>query len=204
MKLIVARHGESRWNRQGIIQGQLDSPLTALGQRQVAALSAALEGADVKHIYSSPASRALESARQLAQPFLCQVTTDSRLHERHYGIFQGKRYQDLKEQNREQILPLLAGDPQATIPSGESVSDVCGRSLSFISELSSRHSQDTVMLVTHGDVLEILIWALKGRQNNDDLRRYSHQNASFTLLELDEQQTRLVKWGVGTHLLRVT
>lgn len=203
MKLIVARHGESAWNHQGIIQGQLDSPLTALGLRQVTALGLALADTDIRHIYSSPAIRAMESAEQLAQQFQCQVTTDSRLHERHYGIFQGKSYQYLKEQYRELALPLLAGNPHATIPAGESVADVCDRLLSCIDELSSRYLQDTVMAVTHGDVLEILIWVLKGRQNNDDLRRYSHPNASFALLEIDVQKTTLVNWGMGTHLLKL-
>jgi len=75
MKLIVAHHGESVWNRKGIIQGQRDSPLTTLGLRQVTILSLALEDTEGRHIYSSPAIRAMESARQLAQQFQCQVTT---------------------------------------------------------------------------------------------------------------------------------
>jgi probable phosphoglycerate mutase len=83
MKLIAGRHCESVWNRKGIIQGQRDSPLTTLGPRQVTVLSLALADTEVRHIYSSPAIRAVESARQLAQEFQCQVTTAACLHGRH-------------------------------------------------------------------------------------------------------------------------
>ena len=199
MRLILARHGESVWNQQGIIQGHFDSPLTALGERQVAALSQSLACLDIRHIYSSPAIRAVASAEQLAQRFQCQITLDTRLQERHYGELQGRRYDSLGAEYQER-----AAYPHVTPPEGESINDVCERSLSFINQLHTRHSQQTLLLVTHGDVLAVVIWALKGRQNDDDLRRYSHRNASFTTLELTENGILLVNWGVGTHLLKVT
>jgi len=203
MKLIVARHGESVWNRKGIIQGQLDSPLTELGQRQVAALCQALADINIDHIYSSPASRAVASAERLAKQFHCAINLDARLHERHYGVLQGQSYQSLRNVHSEMVQPLLAGNPQVTPPSGESINEVCDRSLSCLHQLYARHPQETLLLVTHGDVLEVIIWALKGRQNDDDLHRYSHQNASYARLEITEQGITLNNWGVGTHLLKV-
>ena len=198
MKLILARHGESAWNRQGIIQGQLDSPLTSLGVRQVVALRQALAHRDIVHIYSSPAIRATASAELLMQQFECEITLDIRLHERHYGTFQGKEYTVLKEKEQEW------GEYLWFIPSGgESIEDVCERLLEFIHDLDARYSQETVLVVTHGDVLTALIWHLKGCLKGEDLRRYTHHNASFAILELTKNGIQLENWGVGTHLLNL-
>ncbi|SQA99864.1 Phosphoglyceromutase [Cedecea neteri] len=89
MRAILVRHGESEGNQQGIIQGRLDSQLTARGLRQSFALAAALADLTVAHIYTSPALRAQGTANVLASKLGSRISVDERLQERDFGRLQG-------------------------------------------------------------------------------------------------------------------
>ncbi|WP_227318215.1 histidine phosphatase family protein [Cedecea davisae] len=200
MQVIVVRHGESEANQQGVIQGRLDSRITDRGHRQVIALGAALADYSVSHIYTSPASRAISTARVLANQFSCLLTCDERLHERHFGVLQGMQFAQTLREYPGMAERLLSGSPQAAIPGGETVFDVSNRLLSFLKELPGKHEDKTVIIVSHGHALEILIWKLKGGAFDDDLRKYGHQNAAYSVLNIGGEAIELTSWGRATHL----
>jgi len=88
VRFIVVRHAESVWNQQGILQGQLESPTSARGLRQIDALLGALKDYTFSAVISSPSQRALTTARAIAQHHSAPLHLDSRLHEQHLGRFQ--------------------------------------------------------------------------------------------------------------------
>ncbi len=95
MKLFCLRHGETVFNVEGRIQGQTDSRLTALGHRQFQVVAETLSGFQFDAVIASPLSRAVESARYVADALGLNVQVDARLTEIHAGIFQGPRWDEI-------------------------------------------------------------------------------------------------------------
>ncbi|WP_312745962.1 histidine phosphatase family protein [Cedecea neteri] len=203
MRAILVRHGESEGNQQGIIQGRLESQLTARGLRQSFALAAALADLSIAHIYTSPALRAQGTANVLASELHSQITVDERLQERDFGLLQGKNVLEARKQHPELFAALLSGDPQRVSAQGESLDNVNNRLFSCLKALNERHQNDTVVIVSHGHALEIAIWQLKGALITEDLRQYGHQNCSYSIMNIEGECIKLVKWGIATHLRNI-
>ncbi|AJZ90876.1 phosphoglycerate mutase [Klebsiella michiganensis] len=203
MRAILVRHGESEGNQQGIIQGRLESQLTARGLRQSFALATALADFSVAHIYASPARRAQGTASVLARELRSLITVDERLQERDFGLLQGMKATEAQKQHPELFDALLSGDPQRAISSGEGLDNVSHRLFSCLKELNKRHHNDTVIMVSHGHALEVAIWQLKDALITDDLRKYGHQNCSYSIMNIESDCIELVKWGIATHLQNI-
>ncbi|EJF30706.1 MULTISPECIES: histidine phosphatase family protein [Enterobacteriaceae] len=200
MRAILVRHGESEGNQQGIIQGRLESQLTARGLRQSFALAAELADLSVPHIYTSPALRAQGTANVLASELRSQTTVDERLQERDFGPLQGLNVIEAQKTHPELFNTLLSGEPHRVTPEGECLDNVSRRLFSCLNDLNERHRNDTVIIVTHGHALEIVLWQLKGALITDDLRQYGHQNCSYSIVDIEGECISLAKWGIATHL----
>lgn len=88
-EVYVVRHGETDWNKQGRLQGQEDIPLNERGRAQALACGRALEKTRFQGIYTSPLSRARETAEKIARFQACPVTEEAGLLERDYGALSG-------------------------------------------------------------------------------------------------------------------
>ena len=88
-EVYVVRHGETDWNKQGRLQGQEDIPLNEKGRAQALACGRALEKTRFQGIFTSPLSRARETAEKIAQFQACPVSQDTGLLERDYGALSG-------------------------------------------------------------------------------------------------------------------
>ena len=75
-RVFLLRHGETDWNRNEVFRGRIDIPLNAMGHLQAAALSEALKTPSFQKVYSSPLSRAYETARGIALSHGLEVVTD--------------------------------------------------------------------------------------------------------------------------------
>lgn len=118
VRFIVVRHAESVWNQQGILQGQLESPTSARGLRQIDALLGALNDYTFSAVISSPSQRALTTARAIAQHHSAPLHLDSRLHEQHLGRFQALTATQITQHDPVSGAALLAGDVAAVPPGG--------------------------------------------------------------------------------------
>ncbi|HEX5476491.1 MAG TPA: histidine phosphatase family protein, partial [Burkholderiales bacterium] len=96
-RLCLVRHGETAWNAEGRVQGQLDIPLNAHGEGQARAVAQALAGERFDAIYASDLGRVRQTARPAAERLGLPVQLDTRLRERHYGIFQAITYAEAKK-----------------------------------------------------------------------------------------------------------
>ncbi|XP_043824996.1 LOW QUALITY PROTEIN: fructose-2,6-bisphosphatase TIGAR [Dromiciops gliroides] len=130
--LTVVRHGETRYNREKIIQGQgIDEPLSETGFRQAAAAGEFLSNVKFTHVFSSDLMRTKQTtAGILEKSRFCKEATvkyDTRLRERKYGIAEGKPLCELK------ALAKAAGEqcPYFTPPEGETLDQVKLRSKEF-------------------------------------------------------------------------
>ena len=158
MKIWILRHGETDWNVLWKMQGQTDIPLNEKGIAQAKEAAERLKSERVDAIYSSPLSRAYETARIIAEPHGLQIVTDDRLKEMSFGEFEGTTPEYNKiNPNRERFFSA----PEKYVPSGgETIDEAEARCLDFLNDLK-KMDHERVLIVTHGALARAMIGAVK-------------------------------------------
>lgn len=119
-QICIARHGETDWNIAGILQGWTDVPLNAQGRGQAHELTAAFAGSGFSQIYSSPLSRALETAEIISRKLqLDAPLCHQGLKERNFGAIQGIPKLELAELNPVFFQQILKRNPACLFEQGE-------------------------------------------------------------------------------------
>jgi probable phosphoglycerate mutase len=198
-RVFVLRHGETAWNVELRIQGQLDVPLNALGRRQAEALAAALAGEGIDAIYASDLSRALHTAQPLARATGAPLATDSGLRERGFGRFEGLTFAEVEARWPADAARWRAREPGFGPGGGESLLDFRARAVGSASALAARHPGQAIALVAHGGVLDCLYRAATGV----DLaapRSWQLGNAAINRLLWHGEGFSLVGWNDAAHL----
>lgn len=162
----VLRHGETEWNRLGLLQGSQDSPLTALGRAQAAAMGARIaelagETTDLE-LWSSPLGRARETAAIVAQVLerdVAAIRCDERLAEIDHGTWEGRTFTQIKREEPEAWAERYRDKFRNPLPGGESYVDALTRARSWAAErdLKARH-----VVIGHGSFNRMLVAAVTG------------------------------------------
>jgi broad specificity phosphatase PhoE len=148
-----------------IFRGRADVDLDEMGVRQAGLLGKYLSNWELEAIYSSPLTRALDTANIIARYQKVGVHTAEGLIDFDYG-----EWQSLPEQEVKRLHPALLDEwhnnpHKVSIPGGESLEDVRGRALEVINDVLCKH-QGSVVLVSHRVVLKVLICYLLGLDNS--------------------------------------
>ena len=208
--LILLRHGETAWNRERRIQGQLDTPLHDEGVRQARAAARRLDaerdrwglapavGAPLPAMVSSDLLRCRQTAEPIAAALGLDVALDPRLRERHFGIFQGQTYPDLKRDDPERYERWMHRDPDFDIDGGESLRTFARRIEAVLVDLATAHPGRTVVVVTHGGVLDVANRLCRGLALNAP-RDFDIPNAGLNRLRFDGARFGLLTWGDVGH-----
>jgi broad specificity phosphatase PhoE len=148
-RLLLARHGETEWNRLGRWQGQHDLPLSSRGREQALALCARLKSERLSAVYSSALRRAIETAHEIAVCHRLNVCRDARLNELNLGEWEGLRRQEIATKYPQLLQAWEADTRSVSPPNGESVADLERRVLSAIQEIALAYPGETVCLIGH-------------------------------------------------------
>ena len=155
-QVYLIRHGETQWNAEKRLQGQLDSPLTGEGIRQAAVLAGRLSSVHFNAIYSSDLDRARHTAKIIGSRLNhVAVTFDNRIRERHFGCFQGLTWEEITDKYPEEAAKEFSGNPMNCVPGGESKQQLQARVLAFFGDIALRHTHDKILVVSHGGVLNV-------------------------------------------------
>jgi broad specificity phosphatase PhoE len=155
--ICIARHGETDWNRRGILQGWFDVPINELGRRQASEVAAAFADAGFTAVWTSPLVRAHETAKIVAAALsLPPPSCHEGLKERHFGAIQGIPKDELAELNPALFEQILRRNPAAPFVGGESMDEFADRVLGAIAEIGARHCGDRVLVMTHGWVMDVV------------------------------------------------
>jgi len=119
MKLILVRHGETRWNRENRVVGHTGIALDSNGRRQVELLARKLENDSVSAIYSSPLRRARETAAAIARIHRLRVMKDDALKEIDAGELEGLTFDEVMESYGDFFKDWMKGNPSLRMPGGE-------------------------------------------------------------------------------------
>ena len=181
------------------MQGQLDTALDARGRWQAEQIACSLQDEPVDAIVSSDLARALDTAMPLARRHGLRVRTDAALRERSFGVFEGFTYAHIARHWPEGTARWRARDPAFAPDGGESLTAFYQRCIGAAQRLAAEFTGRSVLLVTHGGVLDCLHRAAM-RLRLDASRSWTLDNASINRLLHTDQGLMLVGWGDGRHL----
>lgn len=198
-RLCLIRHGETAWNADQRIQGQIDIPLSARGRAQARALARALATERFAALYASDLARARDTAHLLAEPHGLAVGFERELRERHYGVFQGLTYAECAVQHAEAFARHRARDPAFAPAGGESLADFATRLTQVFTRLVTRHTGQCIAVVAHGGVLDIVYRRATGMPLTAP-RDFPIPNCAINWLAIDEDGWQLIQWAECAHL----
>ncbi len=165
MNILLVRHGETPWNREGRYQGRTDIPLSETGQTQVRALGERLKSVDIKIAHSSPLSRAKNTAEAILAGRSLALELDDRLIEISHGEWEGQLATDIEISHAE-MLGVWRTKPGRTAPAGpgaETLGDVEVRAWAALERVCSKLGPDETALVTaHDAVNRVLLCRVLG------------------------------------------
>ena len=184
-KLILVRHGETDWNAEGRIQGMLDVPLNALGMQQAALVAAELaRSIDMADMVSSDLVRTRETTAPIAEATGFEPRFDARIRERHFGVWQGKTYEEWRVQDAVGMARYNAGDPDYGPEGGETASQFLKRCVDAVTDLVLGSKEKSLILVTHGGVVSSMVRHAQGL-NPQSARTWSVPNASISVWRVE-------------------
>ena len=199
-RLIAVRHGETAWNVDTRIQGQLDIGLNDTGLWQARCVGEALADEPIAAIYASDLARAWQTALEIARPRGIEVQPEPALRERAFGHFEGRTFADIDASLPEQARLWRTRDPAfAPEGGGESLLAFRERVTGIAGHLAQRHPGELVVLVAHGGVMDVLYRAAT-RQELQAPRTWHLGNAAINRLLWTPQGFTLVGWGDIGHL----
>lgn len=197
MKIYLCRHGETDWNKARRFQGQSDVPLNAFG-RELAVKTVeglAAEGIVFDRVFSSPLSRALETARILTAGGDVQPETDERLMEMHFGMYEGESFDPIKEDPAHPLYNLLCR-PERYLASGgtESFQEVMARAKAFLREkiVPLEGSCRTVLVTGHG-ALNRCILSVIASGPLEEFWRIGLPNCAVSILSLENGKLEILE-----------
>jgi ribonuclease H / adenosylcobalamin/alpha-ribazole phosphatase len=162
VRLFLVRHAEALANPDLRYLGSRDDPLTELGQWQAIQLAHAFAAIRLAAVYTSPLTRAQETAMQLAKMHHLSPIPDPRLVEAAMGTWEGLRRIEILKRSPEDAAhhQRWETDPTCGPPGGESFADVQTRVLACVHDLAERHAGASVVVVSHVGPIKALLCAV--------------------------------------------
>jgi probable phosphoglycerate mutase len=195
-RVVVVRHGETDWNLHGRMQGWAPVPLNRTGREQADRVGRyLLERHDVDRIVASDLHRTRETTDIVTAYVDAPVTYESAWRERHIGVYQGLDYEDVVERFPAFALDETGIDAADRVPeSGESLLDVRERVVGAWDALLDGAADDgTVLVVTHGGPIYLLLGYLKGMDARRSLCEHSQSNCAVNELRVDGGDVEVVR-----------
>jgi len=194
-RVLFIRHGQTDFNLEHRLQGALPVPLNECGRSQSRALAYHLKTDSIEALYTSPRSRALETAQIIAAVLGQEVCEDERLAEIAFGDFEGHTFAEV-----ESLFPLAyrkweSGYRPYRVPGGESRLDVQRRMQAAWDDITGATNGETVAIVGHSSAMMILFASMFVRLPDKAMK-----NTSITTLERFEDTWRISAFAELPHL----
>ncbi|AMO23595.1 histidine phosphatase family protein [Ramlibacter solisilvae] len=199
-RIIAVRHGETSWNVDSRIQGQLDVSLNDTGLWQARRVGEALVGEPISAVYTSDLGRARQTAASISELTGVPLVPDEGLRERSFGVFEGMTFDEIHEQWPDHAQSWRRRVPEWQPPQGgESLLQLRERVTRTVTELAARHPGELIVVVAHGGVLDAL-YRLATRQEVNAPRTWELPNGAINRLLWTPQGFTLVGWSDTQHL----
>ncbi len=164
--ILLVRHGETDWNRERIFRGVYDVPLNDNGRRQAGLAAEALSSQVIDAGYTSPLSRAVETASIVLESHSIHASPHDGLLDFNYGEWTGKTEAEVASRWPDEYAAWNDHPHMAQIPGGDTLQDVFDRAFLAMEEIAQGHDDQTVALFAHRLVNKLLILGALGLNPN--------------------------------------
>ena len=201
-RIILVRHGETDWNREGRFQGQIDIPLNERGKEQAKKASEYLEEIKFTKAFSSSMQRPYETAQIiLTKQNKIPINKIENLVEISHGLWEGKLEEEIKK-GWPKMLENWHSKPESVImPEGESIKQVSDRAISAWNDIcESQENNDTTLIVAHDAVNKTLICEILGL-DYANIWMIKQGNGGISIIDIFEDKNNvLCALNITTHL----
>jgi len=184
-EIILCRHGETDWNREGRWQGRTDVALNERGRRQARELADTLRDQPVGAVYSSTLARAYETALEIARARDLRVQRDVRLDEIDQGAWEGQRRDEIVASHPHELERWKEYPIDLRLPGGETLEEVRQRVRAALDDIILLHEGRTICIVAHSVSMAVIKHELQGLELPDALRTLP-ANASWERIPVGE------------------
>ncbi|MBQ0001598.1 MAG: histidine phosphatase family protein [Clostridiales bacterium] len=189
MNIWITRHGQTRLNKQKLMQGLTDEPLNETGRAQAAEAGARIGDIKFDAVYASPLDRAIETASLIAKVDRSEVKIDPRIIETDFGKYEAKSYYAMGiPMTLYWALPEIFPAPKSV----ETISSMVKRSSDFLKEIENK-DYENLLIVCHGGIIRALCGYLedapKGikwrpKPHNCEIRVYESANGKHSFIKV--------------------
>lgn len=181
--IYIARHGETRFNKEGKMQGRgIDIPLNETGRLQARAISEVLKDESIDHIFSSSLMRSMETAEIIAWTLRMKYHSYPELDEMNFGKFEGKASKEIQQDLSEVHQTWKNGNTDYAIEGGESPGMVLDRVMKRTNEILNEHAGSSILFILHGRLIRILLSNWLGYPLSE-MHRIEHSNGALYYLK---------------------
>ena len=165
-RVILVRHGETDWNQEQIFRGRIDVPLNNTGLKQAKATGEVLGSLKIDAIYSSPLSRAVETAKAIGSFHPDISVRDAKgFIDIDFGKWQGIPHEKVKEEYKELYGRWQKEPHNVKMPDGEDLDDIKLRAVEALNNILADYNDGTVVIASHRVINKVVLCAILGLTN---------------------------------------
>lgn len=193
--IYLVRHGQTAWNREEIFRGRTDVPLDETGLHEATSAAAFFREREIEALYSSPLSRAWQTAEKIASVVHREVNPLPGIIDMSFGNWEGRSLKDVREMDPERYRQWREETHLLRLPGGETLDEVRGRAMEALEEVIARHAEKTVVLVSHRVVNKVILCGILDLDNSHfwqmgqdttAINLIQHKDGKFSLLLMNE------------------
>lgn len=202
-EILLVRHGQTDLNREPRFQGQIDAPLNPLGELQARRLAERLARERLDRIVCSDLTRTRQTAEPSAQRLGLHADPMSPFREQAFGVFEGLAFPEVIERYPQEWTAWLRHDADYAPPGGESTRAFHARVMAALLGLASAAPGATVVVVTHGGVLD-MVWRTARGLPLSGPRNCPIPNAGVNRVRVDGGRLEILAWADDAHVADLT
>ncbi len=198
-KILFVRHGETKWNMDGRIQGQTDIKLSKKGKEQAKKIALRLKDENIGAIYTSNLIRAIDTAKEINKFHNLRIQKSPELNEINFGIFEGMTWDEAEAKYPEVVKEREKNQYKYKFPEGESYEEMWKRIHKKILEIEKKHPKENVLIVGHGGAKRLIMTNFLFSDFNE-IKKKGIQNTSITIFDIEKGKVEFHTINDHSHL----
>ena len=190
-EIILIRHGETKWNVEGVFRGRIDIELNETGLKQTELLGKYLSKRKICAVCASPLKRVVRTAEIIASFHGLEVEPEPGLVDFDFGEWEGLSRQKVEDKYKKLYDVWAVRPDKVRVPDGETLDEVRDRAMAVVDDVIARY-EGAVALVAHRVINKVLICAMLGldnsyfwkiKQDNCGVTTFFHDKGRFIMTE---------------------